>query len=215
MASVDGLFGGMFSNMFGGGLMDLLIKMTLGVVGLIAVGAFFWWWYNNKKKWFLKVEVKIPRGIKYLNSDDVIKEDQIQGIINAEWAKGTYNAKEGVVYIKRFKKKPIAMKPFDIKRYLQGSDILTVAQVGIEDYRPVLTESFLNMEDEKTGEKAALIRAKIDTSESKSWRAGFERATKDAYSIHGLLEKYAPYIGIGIILFMNFVGFSILYTRIK
>jgi peptide subunit release factor 1 (eRF1) len=34
------------------------------------------------------------------------------------------------------------MKVIDIRRYLQGSNILTVIQVGAEDYRPVVNDSW-------------------------------------------------------------------------
>lgn len=195
------LFGGLGGNLLGGGIMKLIVMM--GVLMLILGGIFliFFMMYKNKKKWFLKVEFKIPR------SDG--------RIINAEWGKGTYDAKRGVVFVKRHKKKPVAMKPFDVKRFLQGSDLLTVVQVGIEDYRPVLQESYLDMVDDQTGEEAAIMKARIDTSESKSWKQSFEREAKNAYSIQSLLQQYASYIGFGILFFMIFAGFAVLYGRIK
>lgn len=175
--------------------------MAVGVAIMGGIALLFFLIIRNKKKWFLKVEFKIPR------SDGKI--------IQAEWGKGTYDARKGVVLVKRRKKKPVAMKPFDVKRYLQGADMLTVIQIGIEDYRPVLQESYLEMEDEETGEEAALIKTKIDTTESKAWKQSFEREAKNAYSIQTLLQQYAQYIGFGILFFMIFIGFAILYGRIQ
>lgn len=136
----------------------------------------------------------------------------------SESARGTYDAKKGVVLIKRTGKKPVPLKPFDIKRFLQGgrrSDTLTVVQVGIEDYRPVLIESYLDMIDDQTGEEAALMNIKIDTTESKSWKESFEREAKNAYSLQSLIQQYASYIGFGILFFSIFVGFAILWSKVK
>lgn len=196
------LFGGFGGG--SGGVLTLFLYMALGVgiMGAIALGFFFW--IRARKKWFLNVEVKIPRADGR--------------IVNCEWAKGTYNAKQGVVFIKRAGKKPNALKPFDVKKYLQGSgkkETLTVVQVGIEDYRPVLVESFLEMEDSETGEEAALMNIKIDTTESKAWKESFEREAKQAYSLQTLLQQYASYIGFGILFFSIFVGFAILWGRLK
>lgn len=188
-------------NIFGGGMVSLIVMMIVGVLVLGGITLFFFMMIRKKKKWFIKVEFKIPR------SDGKI--------INAEWGKGSYDANKGVVLVKRNKKKAVPMKPFDVKRFLQGSDVLTVVQVGIEDYRPVLQESYLDMVDDQTGEEAAIMKARIDTSESKSWKQSFEREAKNAYSIQSLLQQYASYIGFGILFFMIFIGFAILYGRIK
>lgn len=185
----------------GGGMISLFIYMFLGIFIMGGLALFFFLLYRNKKKWFLKVVFLIPR------SDGTI----IQG----EIGKGSYDARRGVVLIKRRKKKATAMKPFDVKRFLLGSELLTVVQVGIEDYRPVLQESYLEMVDDETGEEAAIMKTKIDTSESKSWKQSFERETKNAYSIQTLLQQYAQFIGFGILFFMIFVGFAILWSRVR
>lgn len=199
MSALGDLFGSLgFGG--GGGMLTLLLYMFLGIVGLAATFALFYWLYYRKKRWFLDLEVKIPR------SDG--------RLITAEWAKGSYDARKGVVLVKRKGKRAVPCKPFDIKKYLQGDKILTVVQVGIEDYRPVLLESYLEMVDDETGEEAAIIKTKVDTSESKSWKSTFERETKLAYNIQSLIDKYGHYIGFGILFFMIFVGFAILYGRI-
>lgn len=199
--ALQDLFGGMFGNLFGGSILTLFVYMFLGLLIMLIIGGSFAYFIVKKKRWFIKVEFKIPR------SDG--------RIMNAEWGKGTYNAKKGVVFVKRKGKKQVPMKPFDVKRYLQGNDLLTVVQLGIEDYRPVLPESFIEMYDDKTGEEAAYLKVKIDTSESKAWKQSFERDAKNAYSIASILQQYAQYIGFGILFFMIFVGFAVLWGRIK
>jgi len=216
MAGLGDLAGSLgMGNIFGGGIVNLIILMAIGITVLGSIVGGIYFAYSAKKKWYLKVEVKIPRGLKYIEDGQTIDDPKLQGIINGEWAKGTYDAKLGVVYIKRHKKKPVPMKPFDVKRYLQGSDILSVVQVGIEDYRPILPESYIEMVDEKTGEQAALLIAKIDTSQSKSWRSSFERSNKEAFSLSSLFDQYKDFIGFGILFFMIFVGFAILYGRMR
>ena len=106
--------------------------MTLMAAIVCVIGFLIW----NKKRWHLNVEFKMPR------SDGKL--------INGEWGKGYFNTKRGVVFVKRpgmFSPK-IPLKIFDPKRYLQGDRLLTVVQLSPLDYRPVLPDSFLEMEIE-------------------------------------------------------------------
>jgi len=196
MASIGEMLGGFIPS---GATMTTVVYIFLALLVIGGLGGGFYFYYVRKKKWFLNVEFKIPR------SDG--------RFVNAEWGKGTYDAGRGVVFVKREGKKPVGMKPFDIKTYLQGSNVLTVVQVGIEDYRPVLIDSYIEMVDEETGEEGALVKAKIDTSESRAWKSSFEREAKSAYSIISLLHQYANFVGFGILFFMIFVGFAVLYGR--
>jgi len=195
----------------GSGMIGNIIVMIFGAVALGAVIFGVWWFVNKKKNWNLKVEVKIPRNIRNIR----LKEGgyKVIGTLNKEWARGFYNAKRGVCYIKRKGKKPVPMKPFDIKRFLSTGNILTVIQVGIEDYRPVLDDSYIEVIDEKTGEEAALVNAKIDTSESKSWKNSFERDSKSAYTIKNWIAEHGALVAMGLVLLMNLIGFSIIIAR--
>jgi hypothetical protein len=202
MAALGELFGSVgFSGFGGGGIISLILSVIVAGIALGGVIGFFFWIYHSKRKWFIKVEFKIPR------SDGKL--------VTAEWGKGSYDTARGVVFVKRAKKKPVPMKPFDIKRYLQGTNILTVVQVGIEDYRPVLQESYIEMFDAESGEDAALIKAKIDTTESRAWRSTFEREAKGAYSLMGLLKEHFHIIALGMVIFLWGIQFLILYNRIK
>lgn len=201
------MFGEAFGGAGGGGLTGyamLAVWIFLGIGVLAICGWVVYTLVWKKKNYNIKAEVKIPR------SDG--------RLLNAEWAKAVYDLKRGVVFIKRKGKKGVPMKPFDTEKYLQGNakgeNILTVVQVSPGHYVPLLLDSFLEMEDDTTGETAALAQVKADYSESKSWKNQFEREAKTAYTIKSLLAQYAPYIGLGIVIFMMWAGFAILYTKV-
>jgi len=202
--------GGMFSA---GGLFASIKIIIIAVIALCCIIGIIWFFWN-KKNWNLKVEFKLPRSVKYLKEGKTLQPDDVNGFTDAEWGKGFYNSKTGVVYLKRKGKRKIAMKPFQLSRFLQGQNTLTVIQIGAEDYMPVIPESYLIYEDEK-GDCASLLNVKADISESKSWRVQYEREAKKAYSIMGLLDKYGTWIGIGLVIFLWGVQFVMLYNKLK
>jgi hypothetical protein len=185
-----------------------IIMAIVIVVLLVVVGGSLFWFYWSKKRWNLRIEFKIPR------SDGQI--------IMGEWGKGLWNAKRGVVYLKRNKMRTVPMKVVNITRYLQGADLMTVIQVGPEDYRPVLndswTEHIVEYEDEKSGkviqQKEAIINIKADTGLNKPWKSAWEQASKTAYSISTFLQQFQTPIAIAIVLIAVFVGISILWVRL-
>ena len=212
MAGIGDLLGGIgLGGISGGSLISTMITILFGTIILVACGFGLWWFIAKRKKWNIKVEVKIPRNIKAVrNKDGSIKTI---GTLNKEWGKGFYDAKKGVVFIKRKGKKPVPMKPFDIKRYLSTGNILTVIQIGIEDYRPILDESYIEVVDSVTREEGALINALIDTSESKSWKNSFEREARMTYSIKNWIAEHGALVAMGLVLFMNLIGFAIVISR--
>ena len=189
------------------GLIILLIIIGLVVLVVIGFGGLMIW---NKKRWNLKVEIKLPR------SDGKI--------INGEWGKGFFHSKQGVVYIKRpgFWQKKIPLKIFDPKRYIQGSDLITVIQLSPLDYRPVLPKSFLEYDvkyvDDETGEekivKETVMNIECDTGASKAWQVSFEAAAKKAYSLQSFMNQFQTPIAVAIVLVAVFVGIAALWTQL-
>lgn len=178
----------------------VILIVVIGGLALVLLGGGFWWWWT-KKRWNLKVEVKMVR------SDG--------RVINGEWAKGYYNANRGAVFIKRpGRLKPYVMKVFDIRKYLQGADLLTVIQLGPEDYRPVLNDSWTAYIDDETGEKASMLNIRVDTGLNKAWKSAFEASAKRAYSLQSFFQQFQTPIAVAIVLLASFVGFAILWTRI-
>lgn len=193
-----------------GGVVGLyLIMFVIGLLALLFFGAlalFIW----NKKRWNIKVEIKLPR------SDG--------RIVNAEWGRGYFNARQGVVYIKRpgFGQRKVPLKIFDPKRYLQGADLMTVVQLSPLDYRPVKPSSFLKYNviytDDKTGEQStveeAVIEMECDTGASKAWQTSFNAAAKRAYSLQSFFHQFQTPIAIAIVLVAVFVGIAALWTQL-
>ena len=187
-----------------------------GAAIILALSGLAWWYF--KKRWNLRVEIKLPRSGGR--------------IIHGEWGKGFYNAKRGVVFIRRKGRgfRAVPMEVFDVKEYLQGSDLLTVIQVAPEDYRPVLNDSWTEYKrkkrDLKTGkvildangnplwEKCAIINIKVDSGLNKAWRSSWDAAAKRAYSLQSFFTQFQTPIAIGIVILTSFVGFAILWTRI-
>ena len=85
------LFGGVFEGGAGGiwGTFEALIWAGLIGVPVMAVILGFFYWLYRRRKWNLDVEFKLPR------SDG--------RFISAEWGKGNYDTKRGVVWLKRKK----------------------------------------------------------------------------------------------------------------
>lgn len=212
MSSIDDLLSGIGGGSSNGGFFDSIIMIIIAVIILCCCGGGLYFFVTKRKNWNLKVEFKIPRNIRRVRLRD--GSLKVIGTLNKEWGRGFYNSKNGVVMIKRKGKKPVPMKPFDIKKYLSSSNILTVVQVGIEDYRPVLDDSYIQLVDEKTEEEAALLKAKIDTSEGKSWRNSYERERKNVYSILSWMKEHGQTIAIGLVVMMVLAGFGILWTRL-
>jgi len=194
----------------GGDGISNIIYIIIGFAVLLICGFGLWWFLKKRKTWNIKVEVKIPRNIKKVKTKEGLIK--IIGTLNKEWGKGFYDAKKGSVFIKRKGKKPVAMKPFDIKQYLSTGNILTVVQIGIEDYRPIRDESYIELKD-INGAEGALVQAVIDTSESKSWKNTFEREAKMTYSIKNWIAEHGALVAMGLVLLMNLIGFSIVIAR--
>jgi len=204
------LFGSLGMNLSGGGMITNIMYILVGGIIFMSCGFGLWYYIKKRKQYNLKIEFKIPRNIRKVRTRD--GQIKVIGTLNKEWGKGFFDSTKGCVFVKRNKKKPVPMKPFDIKQYLSDGNILTVVQTGIEDYRPVRDESYIELID-TDGNGSAIIKAIIDTSESKSWKNTFERETKLAYSIKNWLKEHGALVAMGLVLFMNLVGFAIVISR--
>ncbi len=204
------------------------VWVFIGIIVFLILGGLIWWSFM-RIRWNLKVEIKLPR------SDG--------RLINGEWGKGFYDSKKGCVYIKRpgRNSKKVPIKIFDVKRYLQGTDLLTVVQLSADDFRPVLNDSYTEhdqeyidetnpMKDEngniivdKDGKKIyntktvkeAIMNIKTETGKNKAWRAAFEEAAINAFTIKSILRQYQTPIGIGIVVICCFIGFAVLWTKLS
>jgi hypothetical protein len=193
------------------GGISIVWYVVLGIIVLVLlatiVGIFYF-----RKRWNLQVEFKLTRNDGR--------------ITNAEWGKGLYDSKKGVVFVRRPTmgkfSKGIPIKIFDIRRYLQGDSIITVLQVGPEDFRPVLNDSWTEhvetYKDDKTNEvievKESILNIKVDSGLNKAWKSSWDAAAKNAYSVKSFLQQFQVPISIGIVVVCCFVGFAILWSKV-
>lgn len=204
--SVTNTIGGQLGN--AGSWLWWVIGALIGIVILIIVAAvlFYVWW--NRKKYNMKVEIKLPRS----NGE----------IINGEWGKGYFDAKRGVVFVKRKGVKgKIPVKVFDIKEYIQGTDLLTVIQLSPLDMRPVLNHSYSNrlvgyetVNGVKTPIYDSIMNIKVDNGDNRAWLDSWNSSSKKAFSIQNFLNQFQTPIAIGIVVLSCFIGFAILWTRV-
>jgi hypothetical protein len=186
--------------------------VLLGFIILLMIGGILAFFYF-RQRWNLQVEFKLTRNDGR--------------ITNAEWGKGYYDSKKGVVFVRRPTmgkfSRGIPIKIFDIRRYLQGDSIITVLQVGPEDFRPILNDSWtdhvVTYTDNKTGEvkevKESILNIKVDSGLNKAWKSSWDAAAKKAYSISSFLSAFQTPIAIGIVVICCMVGFTILWTKVK
>ena len=188
------------------------------IIGLLILGVASWYWWF-KKRWNLKAEIKLTR------SDG--------NVTNAEWGKAMFNAKQGVCFVKRpgINQRAIPVKVFDIRKYIQGDNIVSFIQISADELIPILNKSWEQYEDDqpmkdKDGnirkdkygkaiyEKAAVMNIKIDTGINKAWRAAWTQAAKQAYSLKSFFTQFQTPIAIAIVIIAVFVGFAMMWTRL-
>ena len=171
------------------------------VIAIIVIGVIIGLlvWSAKRKKWNLKVTVKLPRAGKTFIT---------------EKAKGHYDIKAGIVDIKRKKLKAVGMKPFDVRKYLSGAkgNELEVIQISPNDYIPVVTTNYETVKD-SDGNDCSIFEIEADLQKRKTWRIYMERSAKDRFTLIGFLDKHWRSIEIGIIVFIIFLGFAILWMR--
>lgn len=201
-----------------GSLWTIAIIIVGVVVGLMLL-AFGGWYYYFKKKWNIKAEIKLTRSDGKLTT--------------AEWGKAYFNAKRGVCFVKRPIKGQAAVpiKIFDIRKYIQGDNVVTFIQVSPEDMRPVLNESWEeyeedepmkdsegNLKKDEEGnliyEKCSILNIKVDSGANKAWSAAWRQAAKQAYSLKSFFTQFQTPIAIAVVIIAVFVGFTIMWTRL-
>jgi len=187
-------------------------------LGLIILGIAGWYWFF-KKKWNLRAEIKLTRSGGQLT--------------NAEWGKAYFNAKRGVCFVKRpgLMQGAIPVRIFDVRKYIQGDNIITFIQLGPDDLIPVLNSSWEEYEEDepmkdKAGkvildkegnavyERASVMDIKINTGTNKAWRAAWSQAAKQAYSLKSFFTQFQTPIAIAIVIIAVFVGFAMVWTRL-
>ena len=212
-------------NAPGIGINTIMIGGAAIVAIVVICLLFYVWWARSRYN--LIVEIKLPR------NDGLI--------VNGEIGKAFYDSKNGVVKIKR-KGYRIGepMEIFDVRRYLQGTNLLTVIQVAPGQYIPVVNKSYTEISievDDETRQKKdgdgnlivdefgkpvwekkrireAIIDVIADPGINKAWKVNWTTHARKAFSVQGFLDRHQTAISIGIVFILCFIGFSILYSKI-
>jgi NOL1/NOP2/fmu family ribosome biogenesis protein len=183
---------------------NFVLYAIIGIIALVVLsgaGAAAVFWYK-KKKWNLNVNYKLPRS----DGKIVLSEYKKNG---AYW-----NAEEGCIMLKRKGRKAIGTRPIDPKEWLQGTNEVTVIQVGPEDFIIAAERSYTTLTDSVTGKEIAIMNVSADVGKRKVWKNYFERTAKRAFTLRGWAEKNAEVIRLVIVLFAIFIGFAIIWSRL-
>ena len=166
----------------------------------VCIGGGVWFWKWKQKQWYLKIEFKMPR------SDG-------RGVI-AEQGKGYYDTNNGTLWVKRVGKKKEDIKAVDMRKYLQGEDIITL--VGSSgNWKPVIVESFTQLIDEETGEEAHIMNIKVNMRNDKPWAITAERKHKGVWTVEKIWHEFGYIILFGINTFLVILGLGVLYYLLK
>jgi hypothetical protein len=68
---------------------------------------------------------------------------------------------------------------------------------------------------EVTEVKESILNIKVDSGLNKAWKSSWDSTARQAYSIRSFLQQFQTPIAIGIVIICCFVGFAILYSKIK
>ncbi|HEA46605.1 MAG TPA: hypothetical protein ENH99_02380 [Candidatus Pacearchaeota archaeon] len=194
-------------NSIGGIVWGIAKWFLIGALVLIVLGLAIWGvvWYLQRKKYFLKVAVKLPRS---------------GGTIFGEMAKGHYDVAAGIVDIKRKGVKPVAMKPFDLRRFLQGDNYLEVMMLSPTDFIPISPEGYKTVKEKYTNNNGEVIETEhsvfnivTDNLKRKTWKNYTERAAKSRFTLAGFFDQHWRAIELGILVFIIFIGFMVLWMR--
>jgi len=140
-------------------------------------------------------------------------------------AKSGYFKSEAVGGITTFRLKRKGVGTIEIpppaSRFLVGFDRkLFLVQKGMDDFEPILPESFSYVDTEIPGgdgktRKVAVINLKCVNQDATAWKFDNEANAKKRFTFNSFWEKYKDFIQITIFILIVFIGFYIQYSGLK
>ena len=201
--------GAAMANLLSGAMK--FMAWLLGAVVMIVVLIVALRWKKQKKSMNIPVTIWIPR------SDGKIV-DEIK-------AKGGYFKSHAVEGITSFRLKRPSVSVIDIpppsSRFLVGLERhLYLVQKGMDDFEPVIPESFKTVQIENrdgTGsqERKAVINLKCINQDATAWKVDNAANAKKRFTLHGLWEKYKDFIQMTIFIFIVFLAIYIMWLGMK
>jgi len=189
-----------------GSTTSLLIKIILAVLGVVGVGALIWW-KKVRGMYNIPITIFIPR------SDGKIIDE-----ISARGGYFKTMQKEGgqvtTFRLKRKGQKTIDMPP-PHSRFLVGlSRKLYLIQKGVDDFEPVLPDSFRFVTTEE-GKKISIINLKCINQDATAWVEDNRENAKRRFTFHGFWEKYKDFIQMTIFIFIVMLAIYINWQSMK
>lgn len=193
--------GGVVSTLISLGFKILAGIFVLGIIGFLL-------FYNHKRKAYnIPVTIWIPR------SDGKITDE-----ISAKGGFFKIKQKSGG-FVSSFRLKRDKQSAIDIppppSRYLVGlSRKLYLVQKGIDDFEPVLPDSFRYVKTEG-GNKLIVTDLKCINQDATAWTEDFRENSKRRFTLHGFWEKYKDFIQMTIFIFIVMLAIYINWIGMK
>jgi hypothetical protein len=192
------------------GTIGLVFWLIVGIVVLI--GGLFIMKKNKERLSFnIPVTIFIPR------SDNKTR-DIIRG-------RGGYFKSQAVGGITTFRLKRKGVGTIEIpppaSRFLVGyNKELFLVQKGMDDFEPILPESFSYVDTENPGadgkkNKVAVINLKCVNQDATAWKFDNEQNAKKRFTFSSFWEKYKDFIQITIFILIVFIACYIQYSGLK
>jgi len=210
MADELGILGGLAGGSGVGGMLSTIITSVMWIIGgiifiiILGVGAKAW---KNKKAFNIPVTIWIPR------SDGKIL-DEVSAV-------GGYFKSAPTGGITSFRLKRKGVSTIDIpppnSRFLVGfSRKLYLIQKGMDDFEPVLPESFRTVETEAKlpdGRmiRKALVNLRCMNQEATAWKFDNEANAKRRFTLWGLWDKYKDIIQMSVFVFIVMLSIYIMW----
>lgn len=192
------------------GTLNLIFWLVAGA--LLLVGVFFW---SRKRK--EKMAYNIPVTIFIPRSDNKTRD-----IIHAI---GGYFKSQSVGGITTFRLKRKGVGVIEIpppaSRFLVGYNReLFLVQKGMDDFEPILPESFsyINTENPSSDGKTknvAIVNLKCVNQDATAWKFDNEQNAKKRFTFNSFWEKYKDFIQITIFILIVFIASYIQYSGLK
>jgi len=188
-------FGGLTGSYtsLAGSAVSLAIKVIAGVLVLGGIIGFILW-RKRKKAYNIPVIIWIPR------SDGKITDEitAIGGYFRTRQKGG------GIITSFRLKRKGISTVdiPPPASRFLVGlRRKLYLIQKGVDDFEPVIPESFKEVTTSK-GKKVAVVNLNCINQDATAWVEDNRENAKKRFTFAGFWEKYKDFIQITIFIFI-------------
>lgn len=198
---IAGQFGGVISS-----TISIAVKVIAGLLGVGLIGGLLWWRKSKK-------DLNIPVTIWIARSNGKIMDE-----IDAKGGYSRIRQKDGS-YVTTFRLKRKGISTIDIpppsSHFLVGlKRKLYLVQKGVDDFEPVLPDSFRYVTTSK-GKRLLITDLKCINQAATAWVEDNRENAKRRFTLHGLWEKYKDFIQITIFIFIVMLAMYMNWTGLK